>query len=358
MSGIAVLDDAAAIRRYDRSAMFAAIAGLPGQIEDAWATTRELDLPDQHRAARAVVVLGMGGSAIGADLVAGVLGDRLRVPVVTSRSYDAPAFVGPETLVVASSHSGATEETLSAFTQALGRGAPAAAITTGGPLREAAVRGGIPLLAHPGGGQPRASVGQGTVLLAGLLERAGMLALGDADVEAAVAAARDMVAACGPDVPAESNPAKRIAFALVDRLPVIEAGGYLIPVARRWKTQINENAKSIAAWEELPEATHNTVVGYELPESLHERTYVVFLAGDDHPRVARRMALSAALLDEHQVAHETVTCPGGGHLAQAFAGIVLGDFTSAYLAILYGRDPTPVPSISWLKEQLAASPDA
>jgi len=349
----AVLDDRDALRRFDPSDMLGAIARLPDQLEAAWLTSRSLELTPQHRAATAVVVLGMGGSAIGADLVTGIFGDRLRVPVVTSRSYDAPAFVGPTTLVVASSHSGATEETLSALAQAVSRGAPVVAITTGGPLREAAVRGGLPVLQHPAGGQPRASVGQGTLLLAGLLERAGILDLTDGEVSAAAATAREMVASCAPDVPSVSNPAKRLAFALVDRLPIIEAGGYLGPVARRWKTQMNENAKSVAAWEELPEATHNAVVGYAHPESLHERTYVVFLRGDDHPGVARRMALSGALLDEHQVAHETVTCRGDSRLAHAFGAIVLGDFASGYLAALYGIDPTPVTAISWLKARLA-----
>ncbi len=353
MSAASVLDDAAALRRSDPSDMLGAIARLPDQLEAAWRTTRSLELSPQHRAATAVAVLGMGGSAIGADLVTGIFGDRLRVPVIASRSYDAPGFVGPATLVVASSHSGATEETLSALTQAISRGAPVVAITTGGPLREAALRGGLPVLEHPGGGQPRASVGQGTMLLAGLLERAGMLELTEAEVVAAAATARDTVAACAPAIPAVSNPAKRLAFALVDRLPVIEAGGYLAPVAHRWKTQMNENAKSAAAWEELPEATHNAVVGYPHPESLHERMYVVFLKGDDHPGVARRMALSGALLDEHQIAHETVACPGDGRLAHAFGAIVLGDFASAYLAALYGVDPTPVPAIAWLKAQLA-----
>jgi glucose/mannose-6-phosphate isomerase len=354
-----VLDDAAAIARYDSEGMLGAIPRLADQLTDGWARTRSLDLPASHRNPPAVVVLGMGGSAIGADLVRAIYSDRLRVPLVTVRDYELPAFVRPPTLVVAASHSGATEETLSAVGQAISRGCPIAVISTGGPLLAAARKGGLPFLDYVGESQPRASVGSGMALLAGLLERAGCLDVGEEEFAEAAAAAREMAARCEPSVGTESNPAKQLAWSLVDRLPVIEAGGFLGPVARRWKTQLNENGKTTACWEELPEATHNAVVGYEQPESLHERTFVVLLASpDDHPRVALRRSLSTELMAERQVSHEVVAVGGQGRLAQAASAITLGDFVSAYLGILYGLDPTPVAAISYVKERLAmADPD-
>lgn len=351
---VGVLDDATALARYDAGGMLAAVPRLAGQLTDAWERSRTLDLPEPYRAASAVAVIGMGGSAIGADLVRAIFADRLTVPIVTVRDYDLPAFAGPRTLVVAASHSGGTEETLSALTQAISRGCSVAAITTGGTLLAAARRGGLPFLEYQGEAQPRASVGSGTALLAGLLERAGFLDLREDEVAEASASIREMAARCAPAIGTEQNPAKQLAWSLVDRLPVVEAGGFLGPVARRWKTQLNENGKSIAAWEELPEATHNAVVGYEQPEALHERTFVVFLASaDDHPRVALRRSLSAELLAERQVAHEVIAVGGHGRLAQAFSAIALGDFTSVYLAILYGLDPTPVTAIAHMKERLA-----
>ncbi len=358
MSG--TLDDVGAVARYDSAGMLAAIPRLAAQLHDGWERSRVLDLPAAHRDPAAVVVLGMGGSAIGADLVRAIFADRLRVPLVTVRDYDLPAFAGPRTLVVAASHSGATEETLSALAQAIARGCAVAAIGTGGPLLAAARRGGLPYLEYAGESQPRASVGSGVALLAGLLERAGCLAIDAAEFDAAGDAIREMTARCAPDVPTAQNPAKQLAWSLVDRLPVVEAGGFLAPVARRWKTQLNENGKSMACWEELPEATHNAVVGYAQPETLHEHTFVVFLASpDDHPRVALRRSLAADLLAEQRIGHEVVAIGGHGKLAQAFSAIVLGDFTSVYLAILYGQDPTPVAAISYVKERLAmADPDA
>ena len=355
-----MLDDPGAIARYDASGMLGAIPRLAAQVEDAWSLSRSLALTAAYGAATAVVVIGMGGSAIGADLVRGVFADRLRVPLVTVRDYDLPAFAGAGTLVVAASHSGGTEETLSALAQAISRGCPVAAITTGGPLLAAAQKGGLPYLAYPGEAQPRASVGSGTTLLAGLLERAGFLDLGLPEIGEAAASIREMAARCSPDVPTEQNPAKQLAWSFVDRLPIIEGAGFLGPVARRWKTQLNENGKSIAAWEELPEATHNAIVGYAQPEALHERTFVAFLASaDDHPRVALRRGLSTDLLAERQVPHEVVAIAGHARLAQAFSAVTLGDFASVYVAVLYGLDPTPVTAIAQVKDRLAmADPDA
>jgi len=354
--GGGILDDLPALRRLDQSGMLGASAALPGQVRDAWSRSRSLALPDGHRAARAVAVLGMGGSAIGGDLVRGIWSDRLRVPIEVVRGYDLPAWVGPDTLVVASSYSGATEETISTFGHAVERRAPVAIISTGGTLLDVARRASLPNLSFPGGGQPRAAVGYAITLLAGLLERAGMLDLGEDEVLAAVATADAAVSAYAPEVPTADNAAKQLAWSIVDRMPVIEASGFLGAVARRWKTQLNENSKSVAAYEELPEATHNAVVGYPQPDGLRDHQLVVFLESDvDHPRNALRGRLSRELLDASGISHHVVSAVGPSRFARALDAIVLGDFTSVYLAGLYGIDPTPVDAISELKQALALS---
>jgi glucose/mannose-6-phosphate isomerase len=275
------------------------------------------------------------------------------VPMSIVRDYDLPAFVQPSTLVVAASYSGSTEETISALTTALERRCPVAVITTGGALLEVARRAELPLLAFPGGGQPRAALGSALVSLIGLLQRAGLLAVEDAEIEAAAVSAAAMVEMWGASVPTERNLAKQLAWSLVDRLPVIEASGSLSPVARRWKTQLNENSKSMAVNEELPEATHNTVVGYAQPESIRDHVYVVFLASPlDHPRSSLRASLSAELLGSAQIAHQMVPIAGEGRLAQAIVAITLGDYASTYLGMLYGLDPSPVEAITTIKARL------
>jgi glucose/mannose-6-phosphate isomerase len=350
-----VLDDVAAIRRYDSGNMLGAIASLPNQIRDGWQRSRNLALPARHREVRAAVVVGMGGSAIAGDLVRAVFSDRLRVPLISVRDYELPAFAGKDTLVIASSHSGATEETVSATATALERRCPVAVITSGGPLKDVAVRAELPLLTFPGEGQPRAGIGYGVSLLAGLLERAGLLEVDSAAMRDAAAASSGIVEDSAPEVATERNHAKQLAWTLVDRLPIVEASGFLAAVARRWKTQLNENAKTMAVFEELPEATHNSVVGYPQPEALHERAFVVFLTSPlDHARSSLRAALSAELLVASGIPHQFIPVRGEGRLAQACSAVVLGDFVSVYLAVLYGLDPTPVEAIAHIKSRLSA----
>ena len=356
--GFDVLDDLDTLARLDPQDMRGQVARSPAQLRAAWTQTRTLTLPAAHRAAHAVAVLGMGGSAIGADLVAGIFGQRLSVPLLSVRDYELPAWVGPQTLVLASSHSGATEETLSALETALTRHCPVVAVTTGGPLLEVARRAELPYLAFPAGGQPRAAIGYSVGLLMGLLERGGYLVLTDREVESAAEEAEHAAADCAAERPTVDNVAKQLAWSLVDRLAVVEAAGALAPVARRWKTQLNENAKSMAAFEALPEATHNAVVGYAHPEAAQERTFVIFLAArSEHPRNRLRAQLSAEVLDIAHVPHRTVEVPGEGPLAEAFHGIVVGDATSVYLASLYGEDPTPIEALSGIKARLAAAAD-
>ncbi|HWH24504.1 MAG TPA: bifunctional phosphoglucose/phosphomannose isomerase, partial [Candidatus Limnocylindria bacterium] len=278
-----------------------------------------------------------------------------RVPVVSVRDYELPAWVDRQTLVVAASHSGSTEETISAVSAALERRCPVVVITTGGALGEVAGRVELPRLIYPDQSPPRAALGYGLTLLCGLLERAGLLELADAEIEASMAAVRAVTETSGPAAPTQSSIGKQLAWALLDRLPVIEGSGFLAPVARRWKAQLNENGKSMAVAEELPEATHNTVVGYAQPDHLHDHLYVVFLASAlDHPRSALRAAVSSELLAAAGIGYQVVPVAGEGRLAEAWSAIALGDYVSTYLALLYGVDPSPVEAISHVKERLLA----
>jgi glucose/mannose-6-phosphate isomerase len=354
------LDDPAVLAQFDASGMAARVGELGSQLREGWAHTRRVTLPPAYREATSIALLGMGGSAIAGDLVRGIFADRLSVPLVVVRDYTLPAFSGPSTLVVASSHSGATEETIAATNEALARGCPLAVITTGGPLAELADRDALPLLRFEPEPQPRLAVGWGVALLAGLLERAGLLAAGEGAIDAEFADAASRAdrrfALCAASVPTEGNPAKQLAWTLLDRIPVVIGAGHLVPVARRWKTQFNENAKSWAAWDELPEATHNTIAGLAEPEIAGEHLFGVFLASpDDHPRTRLRRNAFAALLDAVGTPHAEVGVEGAGALAQAFDGIVLGDLASVYLAVLYGIDPTPVAAIQVLKERMAGA---
>jgi glucose/mannose-6-phosphate isomerase len=347
-----ILDDSAAMARADSEGMLAFVAGLPAQVAEGWRISRELALP--WGPPTSVALLGMGGSAIGGDLVKGIWADRLRVPLEVIRGYELPAWVGPGTLVIASSKSGGTEETLAALETALARRCPVAVVSTGGTLQTVAQAAGLPFASFPPRGSPRSAVGYSLSIVAGILERAGVLELDAAEIEAGVAAGSAMVERCQPGVPTAENLAKQLAWSLVDRFIIVSGSGHLAPVARRWKAQLNENSKTTAAFEELPEATHNTVVGFEQPESLRDHLAVVRLRGAlEHPRNTLRADLIGDLLETGQIWHSVVDATGEGRLGEAVSAIVVGDYVSVYLAFMYAVDPSPIDVITHIKEQLA-----
>jgi glucose/mannose-6-phosphate isomerase len=345
--------DLPTLGRRDPGGMLRLIGETPRMMRAGWKLTREMEMPEAHQRARSVAVVAMGGSAAAGDLIRGIFSDRLRAPIFSVRDYELPAWVGDDTLVVAVSHSGSTEETISAFSTALSRRCPAAVIASGGPLAEVAGTVGLPRLVYPNESAPRAALGYGLVLLAGLLERAGLLELGEGEIEAAASAVEGVVATNGPSIATDDNSAKQLAWSLVGRLPIVEAGGFLAPVARRWKTQLNENSNSAALVEELPEATHNAVVGYEQPDTVRDDLFVVLLSSAlDHPRTLRRLTISTQLLSNAGIAYQMVPVTGATRLDQACAAVAMGDFVSAYLALLYGVDPTPVQAIEYVKESM------
>ena len=202
MESSSPLEDPAGIRRRDPGGMLGAIEAFPKQMHAAWEMSRELTLPDRYREATSICVLGMGGSAVGGDLVRAIFSDRLTLPIASVRDYELPAWVGPNTLVVAVSHSGATEETISALSAALERRSLVAVISTGGPIGDVASKVNLPRLIYPNETPPRAALGYSMILLAGLLERGGFLALDEAHVEEAIRAAEQVAVSCGPEVPA------------------------------------------------------------------------------------------------------------------------------------------------------------
>jgi glucose/mannose-6-phosphate isomerase len=352
VAALAALDDRATVQRLDPHGMLARIEALPEQCEAAWQHARAFDLAAGYADASAVVILGMGGSAIAGDILRALAlaGPK---PVYVVRGYDLPSFVRSGALVVACSHSGDTEETLSAFEQALGAGANAVAITTGGRLRDLAETRRVRTFVYEYQGEPRSALGHQLMALLALGQQAGLLGAQDGAVAEAV---RLLCAQRGQidfAVPAERNAAKQLAGRLYGRLPVVVGAGVLIEAARRWKTQLNENSKCWAIWEELPELDHNTIVGFGLPAEAVRQLHVVFVAHPTlHSRVLRRYELTAEALSDAGVSNERVEALGETPLAQVLTAIYLGDFVSYYLGLLNGVEPSPVAPIAKLKAGL------
>ncbi len=348
------LDDRTLLREIDPDDMLGRIAELPQQCRDAWTNVQDLELPSEYRRARNIVILGMGGSAIGGDLLRALAEPECALPILTHRDYTVPAFVSAETLVIASSYSGNTEETLTAFEEARERGAALLAISTGGKLARWAREWGVPLLSFSYKSQPRAALGYSLVSLIGVVQKLGFVGDKRADLEEAIAVMKTLQQEIGETVPTAENPAKQLARRLYGHLPVIYGAGFLAEVAHRWKTQFNENSKGWSFFEALPELNHNAVVGYQFPEELAEKVVVVMLTSSlDHPRHKVRFQVTQEILAKQGVACETVEAHGKSPLAQMLSAVHFGDYVSYYLAMLYEVDPTPVEVIHYLKKRLA-----
>jgi glucose/mannose-6-phosphate isomerase len=350
------LDDLDLLRQVDTQDMIGHINALPDQLRAAWAYAKALDLPAALSRVWRVVVCGMGGSAIGGELLAAVGADECQVPIIVHRAYDLPACVsGADTLVIAISHSGNTEETLAAFESAQARGARLLAITTGGQLAEAAHRAGATLWAYGYDSQPRAALGYIYGLLLAAASRLGLMADKAGDVLEAARVMRQQAEAVRPESPVARNSAKRLAGQLVGRIPVIYGAGLLAPVARRWKTQLNENGKQWAHFEVLPELNHNAVCGIMFPaEVLMSKIFVLHLLSPlyDGPRIARRHQATRQLLMQEGINTDVIEAHGQSRLAQQMTALHFGDYVSFYVAMANRVDPTPITPIDILKESL------
>jgi glucose/mannose-6-phosphate isomerase len=351
---LAVLDDGAARQRLDAHGLLARIEALPEQCDEAWRKASGFAWPEDCSRARNVVVLGMGGSAIAGDVLRSLASFAGEKPVAVVRGYDVPAFVGDDTLVVACSHSGNTEETISALEASLVKGGRAAVITTGGRLAKIAGERSLPAFVYQYDGQPRCALGYQLMALLALGERIGLLPEQSAAVKEALAIMRRQRDELAFAVPSLRNAAKQLAGRLREKVPVIIGGGVLADAAHRWKTQLNENSKSWAFWDELPEMDHNSVVGFGLPETFVRHLYALFLLPEALARREEvRYEATADELTRAGVANERIDIAGKSPLAQVLSAIYLGDFVSYYLALLNGVDPTPIDPIARVKARLA-----
>jgi glucose/mannose-6-phosphate isomerase len=351
------LDDAKVIRGIDVSDMLGRVRELPRQLALARRVAASVQLPPTHRDVDAVCVLAMGGSAIGAELVEGIAGNRLRVPLVVHRDYGLPTWAGERTLVIAASHSGETVETVSGATEARRRGLPLVVISTGGALGAAASSDGTPYLRYESPGQPRAAIGFGIGLMHELLAGAGLLTEPD-PLGPAVETLEGLLERNAPSVETDASPAKELAWSIFGRIPIIYGAGRMAAVAHRWKTQMNENAKAWATFEPMPEANHNAIEGSLNPRELSDALYVVELRDPTEPaEIAERYGVVNELLGERATNRSVVWAEGPSPLARVLSGVAFGDLVSVYLAILYQTDPTPVTLLSMLKQRLARSTD-
>jgi glucose/mannose-6-phosphate isomerase len=353
------LDDLGQLGGLDTQNMRRHLDSLADHLEAAWTLGQGLPVPSSFNRVDRIVVVGMGTSALAGELLAALVADSCNVPIIVYRGYELPAFVdGQSTLVVVVSVSGTTEETLAALDLADARGTQLLVITANTALASRVEsRGATAWIFKPDVPETlsRAVLGWTFGLLISLVNRLGLIADLSAEVADAVQETRSRVPLVGLDGRVVKNPTKRMAGQLIGRIPVIYGSGILSPVAKRWVTQINENAKTWAQWGELPEHSHNALSGIIFPRALMTKVSVVILASPqyDHERVKLRQEITKKMLLQQGIAVDVIKMRGGSRLSQMLNGIQYGDYVSYYVAMCYEVDPTPTHAISDMKDHLA-----
>ena len=318
------------------------VLGIPDQLRDALWRIESARLEASPSAG--LFVCGMGGSAIGADLAAAALGARLTRPLVTVRGYELPSWVTPDWTVLCSSYSGNTEETLACFAAAEALGARRLVASTGGELTGAAREAGVPVVGLPGIFQPRAAVAYMLVIAAEAAALAGAAPRIHTELDAAAAFLSERAGAL-------QTRAEEIAAALGDAVPVVYGADLTAPVARRWKSQVNENVKFPSFYAELPEANHNELCGWQAEGG---RFAAIFLEdADQHPRERRRFELTEASVAARAAATVRLETEGETRIARLLWAVMLGDLVTLELARQRGVDPEAAEAVERFKEQLA-----
>jgi glucose/mannose-6-phosphate isomerase len=343
------LDDLRALARVDPHDARGALAGFPDQCRRA--RTLVASPPLATRRPHVIVVAGMGGSAAGGDLLAACAAETVDVPILVHRGYGLPPVAGPEALVIASSYSGETAEVLSAFEVAIARDVPIVALTSGGALARRAAEVGRPRVALPGGLMPRMALGYLFLPALALLAGAGVTVASAGDVDEALAAVEQLAVELAPERPVADNEAKRLALAIGDRLAVIYGGPATGAVAYRWKTDIEENAKTLAVAGALPEMNHNEIEAWQ-PGNGKDRHAVLLRDAGDAPEIVRRFDVVRDLIAPNAGGVSEARGRGAGLLARLLTLIYLGQWTSYYLAILRQRDPWSVPILDEVKRRM------
>ncbi len=341
------------IARVDKANMFNLLRGFPQQVSEALEIGRKARVRLRTTGIRNIVVCGLGGSAIGGDLLRSYLADELKVPFFVNRNYTLPKFVGPDTLVIISSYSGNTEETNTAHREALKRKARIVCISSGGTSEALARKARSPFIKVPGGLPPRAALGYSFFPLLLTLTKLGLIRNKQKEIKEAVS-----LLTARADEYTSPDPAANRALALAQELKhrivvCYSSTERFDTVNTRWRGQIAENGKALAFGHVLPEMNHNELVGWKVLENEMQEMSVLFLRDKaDHARVQIRMGITKEIIGKYTSHITEVWSEGNGLLARMFSLIYLGDWVSYYLAILHEEDPTPVAVINYLKTEL------
>ncbi|MEM3565345.1 MAG: bifunctional phosphoglucose/phosphomannose isomerase [Candidatus Bathyarchaeia archaeon] len=352
MPKTSILDNPDKIRRVDKSGMLSFYVDAAKHYEKAVQMAEKVVV--NYLKPTSIIVAGMGGSAIGGELLKDWASDVLKIPVEVCREYMLPAYANKHTLAFIVSYSGETEETLSAFLEAVKQNCMIICISSGGALLDFAEKLKIPSVRIPKGIPPRAALPYLFTPKLIILEKLGLVAEVGAEISEAITVLRQVCSENAPETPFEENFSKKLAADICGTFPVVYGFGFYRSVAQRFKQQFNENSKIPAKWDFFPELNHNEIVGWDEAEKLASYFSAIIMRDRSEPEPIRcRIEATKELLSSKTKGIYEVWSRGGGKLARMLSATIIGDFTSVYLAILRGVDPTPVKTITMLKDKIA-----
>jgi glucose/mannose-6-phosphate isomerase len=348
-------NDIEKITMIDKANMLDGLAWFPEQIKEALTIAEAVQCFNFLKIDN-VVVAGMGGSAISGDIMLSLFRDKLDVPLIVNREYDLPKWVNKDTLIICISYSGNTDETLSSFKIASQKKCKILCISTGGKLQDLAEKRGIPFIKIPAGIQPRAATAYLLFPSIIFLKKIGLLKTAiETDIEETIAVTSDFVTLNKKEVPEENNLAKHLAKEIFNTIPQIYGWGVYTPIAIRWRHQLNENSKIIARSDIVPECNHNDIVGWSGNPDISKQFSCILFRDKNEETIDMTTRLNFMRDLFHNTAGNVieVSPKGKSQLAKMMYLMCLGDFTSCYLAVLRGINPSPVDIITELKKRLA-----
>lgn len=345
--------------KRDTLGIYRSILGLPMQVQTTWEGILQTPIPDDYRHIDNVVVAGMGGSALGARVIRSWAETQMRTPLTIVTDYTLPSFVGPDTLVILSSYSGTTEETLSAAEVAQSRGAKIFCLSAGGQLEKIARSLGWPAyffsLEHNPSNQPRMAIGINTIAIAAILAKLNLIDLGAEQIMQTVNLLQEQQKALGKEVPSKTNFAKKLAIKASNQGLVIVSGRHLRGAAHVVKNQLNENAKTFAARFDIPEMNHHLLEGLSNPKQLKNDLHFILLDSLLYPAVIRkRMQITHEILSKLGYSTTVVRTESDSAWLQLWETIGFGEYVSFYLALLHKLDPGPIQWVDYFKRQMVA----
>lgn len=353
-----VLDDINIIKKLDEGGVLAAIKRMDEQVGQAWHEMQTIQIPEEYKNIKNIVLSGMGGSALGGRIVDALTNSIIRAPFEISTEYSIPNYVNEETLVILSSYSGNTAETLSAAGKAFEKKAKMFVVATGGKLAEFAKQNDIPAYIYDPkenpSNQPRMALGYSITAVIGLLNRLGIVSISEMEIQTIIKLMGEKCIEFAEENDVARNEAKSLAMKIKSKIPVLVASEHMVGSIHAFKNQLNENSKTFSLSFDIPELNHHLMEGLRFPPQLKDSLLFVFINSDLYSEdIKKRFPLTQDVVEQNEIPNINIYLTGKTKLEQIYELLVFGSFVSFYIAVLYGIDPTPIPWVDYFKSKLS-----